>query len=764
MPTLTQQIEKILDRRLGRDIYTGRGHIDLVDSRIENLLKIRSVLEDYQTQRKNILSKIDDHTGEYYAMSLENPEFRESLDAASADECITAIDQALDELNLLHRRFGRDTINISVIGRARQGKSRLLQSISGLRDEVIPASNGGDCTGAKSVICNQKDLKEARATVEFYTEYEIIEQIQRYLDELKIPVKLGSVNEIPRLKRDIEDFERDLAKHTGREQSLFGHLKKFVIHFDAYRNYLGKTETVTEDHIRDYVAQYDSEMRPTYKFLAVKEVRIFTEFNYSDAGKIVLVDTIGLGDTSLGIRDKMLATLRNDSDAAILVRLPSANGDSIRVEDDELYDTIASAMGMDMLGKWLFFALNVGDGLGNKNSGNAMESAIKSRQLNFADIRKVDCADKVDVQDNLLIPLLQYLISNLEEVDNNLLSTANKALETAYMRYFDLCNRAGSVLNGGFKSALSSGGLFDELFEDKLGLVRELNAVNQRYSNENQESDEIRAEVQRVIRDMGRHCPSVEEIYNKLTEGGPSSHVDTAYNYYADNLRASMRDALDRVNSTVITKLQDGVKIEIIEALRSDKGGRMSHIPLMGEAVDDPFVWLRTLIEQKCEEFPLVKEALMDILDYRLNIEGLLEYKANMALRYFDQESSLFTRLPASVYSLPNEEKAEVILQTLMSSIPDVAQGLMEGIKELLQIPVNSFNARIRKLRERLIFKHEGYRELKNFYREYAPAIWNEEFGNVAKKQVALKGWTEQLETLRNANRKDMFVIQLKNA
>jgi len=44
--------------------------------------------------------------------------------------------------------FSRSTLNIGVIGRARQGKSRLLQSLTGLGTEEIPS---GDRTGKSAM-------------------------------------------------------------------------------------------------------------------------------------------------------------------------------------------------------------------------------------------------------------------------------------------------------------------------------------------------------------------------------------------------------------------------------------------------------------------------------------------------------------------------------------------------------------------------------------------------------------------------------------
>jgi ABC-type phosphate/phosphonate transport system ATPase subunit len=49
-------------------------------------------------------------------------------------------------LEKLQARFSCDTLNIGVIGIMRQGKSTLLQSLTGLGNNVIPAQSGGACT------------------------------------------------------------------------------------------------------------------------------------------------------------------------------------------------------------------------------------------------------------------------------------------------------------------------------------------------------------------------------------------------------------------------------------------------------------------------------------------------------------------------------------------------------------------------------------------------------------------------------------------
>jgi hypothetical protein len=72
-------------------------------------------------------------------------------------------------------RFAKGTVNIGVAGKARQGKSTLLQAISGLDSSVIPANNGMACTGAKSKIIHAED--NPRAVIEFHSKEEFLYDI-----------------------------------------------------------------------------------------------------------------------------------------------------------------------------------------------------------------------------------------------------------------------------------------------------------------------------------------------------------------------------------------------------------------------------------------------------------------------------------------------------------------------------------------------------------------------------------------------------------
>ena len=106
-------------------------------------------------------------------------------------EVINEIDNILNSLEKLRSRCSRKTINIAVIGYARQGKSRLVQSLTGLSSQIIPDGAQGYCTGTLSKIVHRPGLKKAVATVDFYSENEFLSQVLApYYKTLGLPKNL----------------------------------------------------------------------------------------------------------------------------------------------------------------------------------------------------------------------------------------------------------------------------------------------------------------------------------------------------------------------------------------------------------------------------------------------------------------------------------------------------------------------------------------------------------------------------------------------
>lgn len=761
MASITDKINEIIDRRIGRNGFEGKGHLEVIIKKKAFFNELMLALQEYQALRENMLSQINSNRGEYYTMSIEDPTLQQKIELADPSATILQLQKCLAECDRLEKRFNRETINISVVGRAGQGKSRLLQSISGVENDIIPADTGGDCTGTKSTIANAKG--ETYAHIKFYTEQEIVSQVNAYLEKIGAKhLSVGTASQIPHIPVD------SITVSTTTQESLLGQLRKYVEHYDKYSGDLGTEKDKKKSEIRYYVAQYATgkPQEHYYAYLGVKEVTIFTQFPTKDVGKVMLVDTIGLGDTSLNLEEKMLDTLVNDSDAAIVVRKPDAQRDGIRNEDDQLYDMLAKALGNSGLEYWLFYVINACKELNNVKTGELLLEAFQKKQASgaqkFADLMMANCANESDVRDKLLLPLLNFLTENLQNVDNNLMKAANEQFTDCFQKYFDLCAKVNNVLSGGFRKSLQTGGLFDELYEDNLGLTRELKSLMDKYADQTAKCEAISDNVKSIIRNIASHCPTQDEIRHRLASGGEKGHAPNVYLYYADNLRAVIRDEFEEINKSTIVNLQDDFKKEVCDVLGDDNGGRMKSIPIQGELPGNPISWMEALMEEKMSGYPLIVEAIRDITEYRLNIEGLLEFKVDNALACLDYYPQNTKFVMPDFNGLSDDDIVFDIEQTLQNAIPIVADDLLDGIQELLIIPYHSFRARIRKLNDRLVFKKEGQRELKNFYRENAPAIWPEEFKNVASKEMALGQLNDCCDALNSKRAKELFIIKIE--
>ena len=103
----------------------------------------------------------------------------------------------------LRQRLNRDTINIGVVGLARQGKSTFLQNVAGLTNEqdqeIIPSSDRLPCTTVQSNIYHHEG--DTYAKVYFYSESSFIEQIitpyYRELGFKNIPKNLNQFADLP---------------------------------------------------------------------------------------------------------------------------------------------------------------------------------------------------------------------------------------------------------------------------------------------------------------------------------------------------------------------------------------------------------------------------------------------------------------------------------------------------------------------------------------------------------------------------------------
>ena len=115
-------------------------------------------LEDIESRLKSLYNSLQDlERGRQQQLKnwSDNSTTQSKLKTLNFTDIGPKVLEGLESLRRLQGRFSRKTLNIGVIGRMGQGKSTLLQSLTGLKNEVIPALPGKACTAARSTIRHQ---------------------------------------------------------------------------------------------------------------------------------------------------------------------------------------------------------------------------------------------------------------------------------------------------------------------------------------------------------------------------------------------------------------------------------------------------------------------------------------------------------------------------------------------------------------------------------------------------------------------------------
>ncbi len=137
--TINEQILAIIEKRQQR--------LPIVDNRMAHWRDLRKALSDLETALAPTGRRSEKTIGAIDALSR----IRESGIHAQ----IRAREQDWDRVR---NRFGRNTVNIGVSGQEKVGKSTLLQTISGLSNDEVPASIDR-CTAVRSRIYHDPSSK-----------------------------------------------------------------------------------------------------------------------------------------------------------------------------------------------------------------------------------------------------------------------------------------------------------------------------------------------------------------------------------------------------------------------------------------------------------------------------------------------------------------------------------------------------------------------------------------------------------------------------
>lgn len=672
-------------------------------------------------------------------------------------------------LQWLKTRFARESVHISFVGRAGQGKSLIMQNISGLSGDIIPSSDGSDCTGAKSIITNVED-STVRAEITFYTPEEYLKIVTEYLDEIfgKGVIPLSSVEQISALEN--AELSKRLLGADAKAQSLYDKLEQYIEHTDAdLITRLGTTIVVPAPEIEQYVAQYSytDKTRKFYKYLGVKVANIMCTFPCKQCGNIVLVDTIGLGATSLNLREQMLQTVRDDSDMIVLMDRPDAQRPRLEAEDVSIVKDIGDKMNKDYTRKLLFWVLNkVTSGSGcNEDGIPEIKARILQRDYPIAGVMEVDCFQREEVENNFLLPALEELSKSLPDTDDDLLTEAQAKLNCLYEDYHEIVKNLNASVTKTVNANASHefAPRVDGTIGNLTNAIRDLYLVGPYAERRDEPSEEFKRGVEQKLCNLFIRLSDAKKIAREKLDIGTINQFN-AYEYMTDRMRLEIIDDFLDLNAP-LHELVLNMKRAIIQIMISN--GRLDAIVRVDPS--DPDAWLDAFIgvlEDSQEDYTLIKAAVNKLREFDIKMEGILIYRVRKSLSVIDL--SMQKQGPELRGDLAHkDELAEDILTWLKDAMEKVRNEICKGLSSLYSYPNGALWAAIKDYYDRAVYAQQGdhlvphtvQTEWKYFYQDNIDRVWPEEYRVYLERRGHSKGWNELVETARKCDNKAVFSI-----
>lgn len=791
MSNINKKIQCIIAKRQERRLPLIEEKIAFVDSLLQKVNSLDSLISEIKCQ-------CEIKKGSYYAILASDPGMELRLQNVSTEDTRTAITELQRELIRLKIRFSRKSLSLQVFGMAGSGKSTFIQSVTGLDNDVVLASEGGHCTGVSSFIYNS-DHFEAR--VYLYTESEMLALFNKNLETLE---KRFNPTVTPILLHNFHEIQNFKVENVGLPATMDGRLSvmKYVDNFTLISNLISghdangqplqdfrqdadgrKYIQITDaTKVQLWVAQHnghhtsDPEYVAYLNYLAVNRVDIYKKFLCEDAGDIVLMDNVGLGDASndVSTEQHMYQAIADNSDAVILLYQPKPNSgwrgeeDSIngRLNNIRFKNAYQGIERMDV--HELYFLLNERNTPGFDNSKDCPEvvKAFRAQPYERKEtILIANAADKESTRKKAIEPILSQLMEHLDEIDARMIASVNTLGQRVYSTYKILNDSVSSVISGEMKQGTNELRKFRELYHNDLTFSNELKKLDQKYyTDRNKPCPAVKNNIEKVITSLIQLIDLPSMIIEDVKKGDKSTNQ--ILEKYCKIFRNRIYKAYDNVNSNVLVPLQERLKSEIITVLFNN--ARLGRIPLTEYAVEDgaSVNWLQTFINEKVDKtlYPFLNNALNFVLDYKISIEGLMEYNVAKCLDTLDKNSPAF-RPMTSLNGLPDEVQAKKIWSEIVSRA-SLIQIAMQGWKDDFSlIPSHSFYACISMFRDMLVDDTNTAisEELYNFYSENRMSIWRKEFASIAQEAEAFGKWNENSSALAEMCKKNSFIITINN-
>ncbi|MBR6022333.1 MAG: hypothetical protein IK066_07935 [Kiritimatiellae bacterium] len=484
--------------------------------------KIRSVraqklpeIEKKKQRLDAMLAALQATRGKAKAVAAQYPELKIALDSISTNGNIgvdaeNSLLSACTACEYALLRLRRDSINIGVAGKARQGKSQILQMLTGLTDRQIPTGDGGFCTAARSMVRNGNPQS---ATVFYLTEADLLtKKVWPSYDELGLSPRPGSIAAF------VQSSLPSVAD-TASVEALVNWDKVKELHEDLKANpelvaKLNKgAEAVPLDTVRNYLVKDNDEK----DYQVVDHVEIVTPFEMDLPQGMTVYDLPGLEDPTPGIRETMLKSVSEDADIVLLLRMPKNTGDDWDKADINTMDMLKDIYPADVVQPqdWIQLVLNLDKRPSSHNEKNV--SRMKAKAPNGFTPVVCDCGSKEAVRE-MVDENINALVDQAGRIDDLRIHQAEDAFKAAIAEvralYDALRNASGDVIaqESGFNLRSHLRQFMAEL-RDPFKKFKVENAENMK---EDRSKEFFYGEVQAIL---SRHLESLARQFDAIYSG-----------------------------------------------------------------------------------------------------------------------------------------------------------------------------------------------------------------------------------------------------
>ncbi len=642
--------------------------------------------------------------------------------ASIFQELIVEIDKEQRQLEKLQSRFGKRDITIGVVGKARQGKSAILQSLSGLDNDIIPSGNGLHCTAVTSHISNT-EKKGLEIFVKLYNRDKFFTNIiLPYYENLGIsPVPKSIVefasSSIPELKN--WDDANSLSKYKR--------LVELHMNFSEYYPLLtGLSKSIPQEEISNFVTYQSQDKRTSYKSLAVESVKINCRFPYPGLGNITLVDMPGIGDVSLNDEQIRIKELVSKVDFLMFIRKPDSLGDVWDGSDLELYNACNEAvMSLGLPGVTVadnaFLVLNRVDLNAQNNNLHIctdLKESLAKNGMKFSDVAIIDCTDTNEVNDKILGNLGTSFINKISQLDNNLMAFSRQKIAIISKKVNQISKKLESMEESDYNQDLY---LFKNLFNGLWNAQTNAfeNLLKHKYTLSSDPNELVynhflntKKYIKQLLNDL-----TVDDI--RLSRNAVGSY-NKAYEEYLNEYKTQLNIEFLKLDG-ILLEVLDSLKDEVYTILKTE--GKLACL----HSMENDF---SSILINEVRSIGFLNKTISSFVNFQLSYLGYLHFKIR---EHMDILTPDFTQI-----RLSRTDSAEDILSYVRHSVEACLYQIQKEF-EIWSTDINKITYGVLEEFLNQIFRSNQAKDnWEIFYQMNRVKVWSDRYGKLNEKQNQL--------------------------